>query len=225
MSLSERLGKLEIALTEYVRKERVPGLQYVAIDGTTTLIDFCGAFADLRGRPMSVDTTMMAYSMSKTITAAAILQLVERGKLGIDDEISRYLSWQPYGGEITVRHLLSHTSGIPNPIPLRWVHAVDEAPVFDEQTALRDMLQQHSRLAAKPGTRFAYSNIGYWLLGALTEQIVGESFTSYVESQVFLPLGLTARDMGYVIADQARHATGYLERLSVLNLIRPLFID
>ena len=64
---------------------------------------------------MASDTTMMAYSMSKTITAAAVLQLIERGSIGLEDAVSRYVPWQPYGNDVTVRELLSHTGGLPNP--------------------------------------------------------------------------------------------------------------
>lgn len=225
MHFDRRLRKLDLALAEFVRGKRVPGLQYAVVDSTTALLEFHGGFAELRRRPMSAETTMMAYSMSKTITAAAVLQLAERGRLAIDEAISRYLSWLPYGEEVTVRQLLAHTAGIPNPIPLRWVHPVDDSRAFDEHSALRSVVRQHSTLSARPGTRFAYSNIGYWLLGALIEQISGGSFTSYVESQVFTPLGLTTRDMAYAIADPAGHASGYLERVSFLNLMRPFLID
>jgi D-alanyl-D-alanine carboxypeptidase len=216
--------QLEHGLRELVRNGRVPGIQYVAVDSTMTLIDFCGGFAELPGRLMSADTTMMAYSMSKTITAAAVLQLVERRKLGIDDGISKYLSWQPYGDAVTVRQLLSHTAGIPSPIPLRWVHPVDAGPAFDEDATLRGVVRRHPRLSATPGTRFAYSNIGYWLLGALIEQITGQSFSSYVDSQLFAPLGLVSHELAYVIREQGTHATGYLERPSLINLMRPFFI-
>jgi len=225
MHLDRRWRKLHLALAELARDGRVPGLQYTAVNSTTTLIDFSGGFAELRCRPMTTETTMMAYSMSKSVTAAAVLQLAERGTLGIDDAISRHLSWLPYGGEITVRQLLAHTAGIPNPVPLRWVHPVDESPAFDEHAALCSVVRQHPTLAARPGTRFAYSNIGYWLLGALIEQISGRSFASYVESEVLAPLGLTPRDMAYAISDRAGHASGYLERLSLVNLLRPFLID
>ena len=174
---------------------------------------------------MATDTTLMAYSMSKTITACAILQLIEGGKLGIDDPISHYISWQPYGNEVTVRLLLSHTAGIPNPIPLRWVHSADSGSVFNERDALRKVLANHPRPAHKPGTRFAYSNIGYWLLGALIEEVTGEALATRVQTSVFTPLGLSSSEMAYRIPDATLHASGYLERRSFINLIKSLVID
>ena len=215
----------EHQLLELVRRDRVPGLQYVAVSSTRTLLDFAAGFAAVGSRPMTADTTLMAYSMSKTITACAVLQLVERGKLGIDDSVSRYISWQPYGDEITVRRLLSHTAGIPNPLPLRWVHSVASDPAFAERDALMKILGSHPRLAHKPGVRFAYSNIGYWLLGALVEEVTGETFATHVQSSVFTPLGFGSRKMTYRIPDATRHASGYLERRSFINLVKPLVID
>jgi len=174
---------------------------------------------------MTFDTTLNAYSLSKTITAAAVLQLIERGSIGFEDAVSRYVPWQPYGAEVTVRGLLTHTAGLPNPNPLRWVHAADEHLKFDERAAFRRVLAQHGRPATHPGKRYIYSNIGYWLLGALVEEVTSESFTSYVTDNVFAPLDLKASEMAYVIADERRHACGYLERRSVLNLIKPLLMD
>ena len=94
---------------------KTPGLRYLVVDPEATLFEYHGGAADLAtARPMLAGTTMMAYSMSKTITAAAVLQLVEAKKIGLDDSVSRYAN-TPYGDAITVRQLLSHTSGIPNP--------------------------------------------------------------------------------------------------------------
>jgi CubicO group peptidase (beta-lactamase class C family) len=173
---------------------------------------------------MSAGTTMMAYSMSKTITAAAVLQLVEAKKIGLDDPISRYTN-TPYGDTITVRQLLSHTSGIPNPIPLRWVHSMSSHETFDEHAAVEAVVRRHPRLAFPPGTKYAYSNIGYWLLGRVVEQASGEPFTSYVTSNVLLALDIGPDEIAYGITDPANHASGYLERFSFINLIKSFVID
>ena len=169
---------------------------------------------------------MMAYSMSKTITAAAVLRLVETRRVGLDEPIERYLgSLQPYGPAITIRQLISHTSGVPNPIPLRWVHAADQHEAFDEDAALADVLKKHPRLSFAPGSRYAYSNIGYWLLGQVVERATGERFTAYVIDRILRPLGIEPRDLGYVVVDPAHHAIGYLEKYSVMNVVNKLLID
>lgn len=206
--------------------KKTPGLQYVAVDRSTVLVERHQGAADLdTGRAMLADTTMMAYSMSKTITAVAVLQLVDARQIGLDDPVARYLDWQPYGPAITIRQLLSHTSGAPNPLPLRWVHPAAAHVIFDERAALTAVLRDHPRLAFAPGAKYAYSNIGYWLLGWVVAEASGRPFTRYVAEQVLSPLGLTAGQMSYTIADTSRHATGYLERYSIFNLIKPWLID
>jgi D-alanyl-D-alanine carboxypeptidase len=107
-------------LDQYVRSE-VPGLQYLAATADRILFEYAGGWADIQGeKVMTPDTTLMAYSMTKTFTAVAILQLAERGKLYLDEVADRYLPNSPYHGHgITLRQLLDHTSGVPNPTPLR----------------------------------------------------------------------------------------------------------
>lgn len=205
---------------------KTPGLQLVVVDRTGIVFEHRHGLAELISRrPMLSDSSLMAYSMSKTITAAAVLQLVGIDAIAIDDPISRYLPWQPYGKEITVRQLLSHTSGIPNPVPLRWVHLVDDHARFDERSALDLVLSKHSRPAASPGARFAYSNIGYWLLGPLITAVTGEPFTTHVTTHVLSPLGIVSSELAYAIIDPPSHASGYLARYSFMNLFKRLLID
>jgi D-alanyl-D-alanine carboxypeptidase len=73
---------------------RAPGLQYVAVNARSTLFEFAGGDADLeQDKRIDAQTTMMAYSMSKTITAVAVLQLIDRKRLGLDEPLARYVSW------------------------------------------------------------------------------------------------------------------------------------
>jgi len=152
-------------------------------------------------------------------------QLVEKGRVRLDDSVERYLPSQPYGSSVTVRQLISHTSGIPNPLPLQWVHPAERHASFDEDAALAAVLRDHPRLSFKPGGKYAYSNIGYWLLGKIVEHSSGETFSSYVANQILQPLGIVPRDLGYIVADPVHHATGYLEKYSGMNLFRRFLID
>jgi D-alanyl-D-alanine carboxypeptidase len=205
---------------------KTPGIQYVVVNATEVLLEYSGGWADIRRQvPVDAATTMMAYSMSKTITAVAALQLVEAGKVGLDDPVARYVESFPYGASVTVRQLITHTSGMPNPIPLRWVHPAARHASFDENAALAAVLHDHPRLSFEPGTKYAYSNIGYWLLGKVIERASGESFTTYVSEHILRPLAITPQELGYVVADPARHATGYLEKYSLMNLAKGFLID
>ena len=207
-------------------RSNTPGVQYVVVNAGGALFEHASGWADVRRQAlMDVGTTMMAYSMSKTITAVAVLQLVEAGCLGLDDPPERYVDASPYGAKVTVRHLIAHLSGIPNPIPLRWVHPADRHASFDEAAALSAVLRAHPRLSFEPGTKYAYSNIGYWLLGKVIERASGQTFTSYVTEHVLQPLEITPRELGYLVQDPTRHAMGYLERYSIMNLVKGFLID
>ena len=96
-----------------VAGSKVPGLQYVVVTADDVGFDYAGGWADIaRQRPMTPDTTMMAFSMTKTLTAVAILQLVEQAR-SADEELDRYVPGTPYAGNgITIRHLLAHTAGL-----------------------------------------------------------------------------------------------------------------
>lgn len=212
-------------LDRLVRDAKVPGIQYLAIAPERIVFEYAGGWADVAGRrPLTASTTMMAYSMSKTITAAAVLQLVEAQRAKLDDPIDVYLESQPYGPDVTVGQLLSHTSGVPNPIPLRWVHAAARHDTLDEQAALASVLLEHPKLSSRPGTKYRYSNIGYWLLGRMVERVTGEPFSSYVRKHVLQPLGITPQELGYVVPDYRDHAKGYLEKYSLMNVAKRFVI-
>lgn len=212
-------------LNTLVTRAKTPGLQYLVVDRERTRFEYNGGWADVGHRvPMTAATTMMAYSMSKTITAAAVLQLVATRRAALDDPIDKY-HVTPYGPGISVRHLLAHLSGIPNPIPLRWVHSAARHASFDEHAALDAEMRAHPRSASAPGARYRYSNIGYWLLGSVVEQGSGQPFTSYATERVLTPLGISSSDLAYTIPDLSRHAHGYLEKYSLMNLAKRLLID
>lgn len=215
-----------VAYAQGIAGNDVPGLQYVAVTADAVLADVAGGWADLAGlRPMTSDTTMMAFSMTKTFTAAVVLQLVEGGRLGLDDELDDHVPDTPYAGRgITIRQLLSHTAGIPNPIPLRWVHLAEEEASFDEAASLEAVMAESSKLDAAPGERYGYSNIGYWLLGRVIEEVTGSRYADHLRTSILEPLGIAER-VGVGIGEPARHASGYLARYSFTNLLKGLMTD
>ncbi len=206
---------------------KVPGLQYVVIDKERTLFEYAGGWADIQNRqPMTPDTTLMAYSMTKIFTAVAILQLVEQAKLALDDLFDLYVPDTPYRGRgITIRQLLDHTAGLPNPVPLRWVHLVDEAESFDEDAALAQVLRANSQLKFEPGQKFAYSNIGYWLAGKIVERATGQSYSDYARMNILTRLNPSEPELDFIIRDPSRHAKGYLAKYSAMNLLKGFVTD
>ncbi len=213
-------------LENQLKESKTPGIQYAATTAEGPLFEFAGGAACIdSGRPLDHATSMMLYSMTKTFTAVAVLQLVEQGKIGIDDSIQKYLPEIPYKEKITIRQLLAQTSGIPDPIPLRWVHLASEQDRFNEEEALKSVLDQNPKLEFSPGEKYAYSNISYWLLGRLVARVSNERFEEYVGRRILLPLGLPGQKAGFTIADPSKHACGYLPRWSLLDIAKPFFID
>lgn len=217
--------ELETHLNKYLTRT-TPGIQYIVVDEHVTIFEFAGGWADIQNqKPMCLNTSLMAYSMTKTFTALAILQLAAQGKLNLDDTLRSYLPNCPYPDDITIRQLICHTSGIPNPIPLKWVHPVEAHENFDEHAALAQVLQNNPRVSFEPGSKFAYSNIGYWLLGMIIETITKQAYSIYVSDHMLAQLGLQPQELGFLIPDLAKHAKGYLGKYSVMNLVRGLITD
>jgi len=197
-----------------------PGIQYVAVDAGGVVFEHTTGLADIAaGEALTAEHLMPSFSMSTTLTAIAVLQLVERGKLSLDDKAARFVE-HPYDKAITVGQLLCHTSGIPNPLPLRWVHLPEEHAGFDERRALTQVMREHRRRAFRPGERFQYSTIGYWLLGRVVVGASGGGFVPYMRAEVFEPLGLGRDQMCYRPAAGALVAGGYLAKWSGMNLAR-----
>lgn len=202
-----------------------PGLAYIMANASGTIVERAGGFADISGRvPMTIATTQSAFSMTKTLTAVAALQLAEQGALRLDDEVRKHAG-HPYDPAITIRQLITHTAGLPNPIPLRWVHAADAHGHFDARQALDRVLARHGRQRSRPGTRYLYSNIGYWLLGEVIEAAAKQEYAAFVGRRVFEPLGLGPGDIGFSIIEPRNQAKGYLAAFSLMNVLKRLLLD
>lgn len=202
-----------------------PGIQYVVVDKNSSIFNSSIGLADInKSVPLSTSHTMAAFSMTKTLTAIAILQLVERNKINLDDKLSDYIE-NPYDSDISIRQLLSHTAGIPNPIPLKWVHLSKNHNGFDEQAALTETLNEDPESDEKAGIKYNYTNIGYWLLGKVIEKISGNTYSDYITKNIFEVLRLSPNEIGFLISDKSNHAKGYLKKWSFMNFFGRLFID
>lgn len=129
------------------------------------------------------------------------------------------------GQGITVRHLLAHTAGLTNPIPLRWVHPATDHDAFYQQRALARVLGGAATLDGRPGEQFRYSNNGYWLLGRIIEEATGRSFAAYVGDEIVRPLGLDVDRLGFRIPTDGGQAAGYLARSSPIQLVKRFITD
>ena len=158
--------------------------------------------------PNSPTTKFRLGSVTKQFTAAAILLLEERGRLGVDDLLSKHLPGTPAAWEkITLFHLLTHTAGLANFTAQPEFRTWKLSPSTPDKTLerLRDL-----PLEFEPGERHKYSNSGYQLLGHVIERVSGQSYAAFLEENIFKPLGMA--DSGYDshAAVIARRATGYV---------------
>ena len=223
----ETLSKDEMVtnlLNKYFDSDE-PGVQYIVVDKNSIVYERSLGLSDVEEKKLlSSNQTMAAFSMTKILTAIAVLHLVEQGKVQLNDRVDKYIN-HPYASEITVRQLLIHTSGIPNPIPLKWVHLASKLDDFVEKNAFNQVLKENSDLDSQPGSEYQYSNIGYWLLGKVIEKASREKYTDYVTKNLFEPLKLTPHEIGFLIVDENNHAKGYLKKWSFMNLFGRFFID
>lgn len=157
--------------------------------------------------PNTPQTKFHIASISKPFTAAAILLLQESGKLSVNDRLNKYLPDYPNGERITVHHLLTHTSGIPD---VNQMPEYNERSRFPQTPASLIEIFKNKPLSSPPGERYGYSNSNYNLLAFIIEKVSGQRFGDFLQANIFAPLGMhdTAHD-GNAAALIKNRATGY----------------
>jgi CubicO group peptidase (beta-lactamase class C family) len=179
-------AQIESFLAEQVRDAGYPGAAFAIVrDGRVTHAGGIGR-ADGTGRVMRADTPFVIGSLSKAITATAVMQLVEHGQIELDAPVTRYVPdfavADDRAGAITIRHLLHQTSGLSA--------AAGVAPLSEEVTSLEAQVAalRRTALTSDPGSAFAYSNANYVVLGRVVERVTGTPFGQRVVDAVFRPL-------------------------------------
>jgi CubicO group peptidase (beta-lactamase class C family) len=155
----------------------------------------CGEASKRFDAPNRLDTKFNLGSMNKMFTATAIVQLVQEGAISYDDAIAEYVdeSWLPHEitERVTIRHLLTHTSGLGN----YWKDAFFEGSrvLFRSVEDFKPLVEGDT-LAFEPGERFGYSNTGFLLLGVVIEQVTGRSYFDYIREHIYEPVGMMNSD-------------------------------
>lgn len=168
----------------------VPGLAYAVVaDGKIKTVGARGVVNIGGDKPVTPDTAFLTGSISKSFTALAVMQLVEAGKINLDTEVSHYLgvfSGQP-AGSITIRQLLSHTSGFST-----LQGNVSDVGHVGGKDALARRVDGLARVVPEntPGAKWEYSNRNYQILGRLVEVVSGEDYPAYVENNILDPVGM-----------------------------------
>jgi CubicO group peptidase (beta-lactamase class C family) len=185
------VARIETLVQKHMRQPGAVGLSVAVGRGEAMLYERAHGFADLEFAVNADAETMFRIgSVTKQFTAAAVLTLSERNKLSVDDPLTRFLPDYPtHGHEITLRHLLTHTSGIPNYTNLgpRW--ELDKARERPDEELVG--LFQDLPLDFEPGTRWNYSNSGYYLLGMVVAKASGQPWQDFLRATFFEPLKLT----------------------------------
>ena len=201
------VAEVERYLADLASKDQFSGAILVAQDGKVILARGYG----LANEEMEIANTpairFRIGSITKQFTAAAILKLAEQGKLRVTDPICKYLRDCPATwSAITIHQLLSHTGGIPNFTALPTYLPAMHAPVTNDQmiARFRDL-----PLDFAPGTKWSYSNSGYFLLGVIIEQASGEGYESYLKRHFFEPLGMPGSGYDRHQPILRHRATGY----------------
>ena len=191
-----------------VDRPRHPGAALLVIDRGEIVYRRCYGCADLAtGRPITTDTSFYLASIAKQFTAMAIMMLAEQGKLSVEDRLSDYFPRFPsWAAEITLRHMLQHTSGL-----LGYRYFIEDfAGVTNDIVLDRVMGLAGSEFPA--GAKFAYDDTAYTLLATIVATVSGQSFAAFMKANIFDPIGMK-HSVVYDGARPARHklAHGYLE--------------
>ncbi|MGZ6971758.1 MAG: serine hydrolase domain-containing protein [Thermoanaerobaculia bacterium] len=210
-NLSSDLSRLAEAA---VKDGRTAGISFTVRKGKTVLSEGAFGFADLENRvAAAVDTVYAIGSLTKQLTAAAVLLLADEGELSLDDPLGKFVPRFPEPGRnATVRQLLNHTSGIRSMTslgPKYWAQAGREISPADLAALFA------SEPADFPaGTDYRYSNSGYVLLGLVVEKASGEPWGAFVTKRLIVPLGLSSTRDGETSDLVPRRARGFSRRKS-----------
>jgi CubicO group peptidase (beta-lactamase class C family) len=189
-----------------MQKRRIPGLALAVIRDGKVIKEKAYGLANIElNVPASKDTIYQIASNTKTFTAAAVMLLVEEGKLSLDDKVTRLLPGLPGAwNDVSVRHCLTHTSGLPD----LFSSPCDFEPVAPTWNEAMKILASRP-LVSKPGETWSYNQTGYVLIGMIIEKITGMKFEEYLRQRFFLPLGMTSTRFGDYKEIVARRASVY----------------
>lgn len=222
-----RFASFDRLIEEFMREHRVPGISIALTDGGEVVFARGYGFSDIaQGQIVDRDSLFRIASISKPITAVAILQLIERGKLRLDDKVFEVLSFDAEidaageqfdvrTREITIEHLLQHRGGWDRGQSfdamfqsVRFAEQLGQQPPADASSVIRAMFSQ--KLDFEPGQQYAYSNFGYCLLGRVIETITKQTYEQYVQEHVLKPIGVTSMRIGATRLDgRARNEVRY----------------
>ncbi|NMR31604.1 serine hydrolase domain-containing protein [Crystallibacter degradans] len=197
-------------LQEQIDAMEIPAVAIAIIKDGRPVHQAAFGSADDSGRPMTAQTPVLLASTSKSLTAIAVMQQVEAGRLELDEPVLTYLPWfsmrDSRAAAITVRHLLHQTSGLSTADGSAFGASDTQDPDALEQ-GVRDLAD--ASLVSDPGERFTYSNANYNILGLLVQTVSGQPFGDYMQDHVFVPLDMANSHTTRAAARADSLAAGY----------------
>ncbi len=184
-----------------------PGIAVLISRGDRVFLSKGYGLADMEPEiPITSKTKFRIGSITKQFTAASILKLQEEGKLKVTDRLSKYIPGYPRGDEVTLHHLMTHTSGIEN-----FTDKLDFSGKVTQAISSSDLIDsfKYEDLNFEPGDSFSYSNSGYFLLGFIVEKVSGKSFESFLQETFFVPLGMNDSGVHHADLKLTNEALGY----------------
>lgn len=200
-----------------------PGLQYMMMKDLQVVMEADHGLAEISTRrPVDSNTIFNGNSVTKTLTALAIMKLVDAGKVKLNDFVSTRIDDIPFRWDITIEQLLAHSSGLKNPIPLRWIHLQEECENFDGTHFFNSVLKENHAQSWRPGTGFRYSNLNYLILGRFIEKVTGIPYAQFIQTSILDSLDT---ELGFYINDLNKYAYGYQRRYTLMSFLMGFFLD
>lgn len=213
LAQSSALTGYDDRLATYIQTQmatyHIPGLSIAIVrEGEVEYLNGFGV-ANADSDPVTPNTPFLLASVSKSMTAIGVLQLVETGQIALDDPVQTYIPWfnvaDDLGGQITIADLLHHTSGLPTLKGIESLYKPDVPNALAE--GVRDLTS--ISLNGNPGTVWEYSNLNYNILGLVIQEVTGQSYQTYIEENIFAPLEMPNSYASISAANAGDVASGY----------------
>ena len=223
---TEILSRVDAIVTEMLKNPGAVGASVGVARKGQVIVAKAYGMADVElDVAANKDTMFRIGSVTKQFTAAAIMRFVEQGKMSLDDDLSKYIPDFPLqGNTVTIRQLLTHTSGIPSYTDVdEWFKLIPQELTNDEVLAL----VKDKPFDFKPGEKHKYNNTAYYMLGMIIEKVSGKTYAEHMEQEFFKPLGLERTTYGFnspIIKNRAKGygaTNGIIENAPHLGMSQP----
>lgn len=222
--MSHNFTQLKTYLDDNITEKKTPGVQFIIADSSGILFEYNKGKANIeKNIPVNSGTQFKMYSTTKLLTMISIMQLVEQGKINLDDPISNYLEID-FPNEITIRKTLSHTAGFNRNPFIKELHLEEEDSAFNYSNFMEYALPNYYKIIYKAGRKNVYSNFGFLVLSAIVQKASGLEYENYVNKNIISKINLGANEyMGFKYSNQT--ATGYQKRKTLMHWIYSMLID